>query len=85
MPSPLTSDAVYLTQRWQKEVNQLNRRNSTSLRIREEVAEAVEVAGEVEVVLEVEEEEGGVGDEVVSEVEVGIVELGIVKEVGVVG
>jgi hypothetical protein len=55
------------------------------LRIREEVAEAVEVAGEVEVVLEVEEEEGGVGDEVVSEVEVGIVELGIVKEEGVVG
>lgn len=44
----------------------------------------VEVAGEVEVDLEVEEVEG-VGDEVVLEVEVEIVELGMVKEVEVVG
>ena len=84
MPSPLTSDAVYPTQRWQKEVNQHNRRNSTNSRIKEEVVGVEVVVGEVEVDLEVEVEEGE-GDVVVSEVEVDLVELGMVKEEGVVG
>ena len=44
----------------------------------------MEVAGEVGEVLEA-EEAGEVGVEVVSGVEVDLVELGIVKEVGVVG
>jgi len=82
--SPIHPPYIYhIYQRWQKEVNQHSRRNSTSLRINEEVVE-VEVAGEVGEVLEA-EEVAEVGDEVVSEVEVDLAGLGMVREVGVVG
>jgi len=67
----------YISQ-WQREVNQHNRRSSTSSRTNEEVVEVavVEEEGEVLVVEVVE-----AGDVVDSEVEVGIVELGMVVRV----
>ena len=77
--------SVHIHKEWQKEVNQLNRRDSTSLRINEEVLGAEVVAGEEGVVLEEEEEVGEVGVEVDLEVEVDLVGLGMVREVGVVG